>query len=158
MSAQTPLDLQAAHRHFSAACFNQAWELMDKTDRTPGEGEQVVRLRLAAHDHWTQRPDCTPGNESIAYWQTSRIYVLLRQPDNARRYAEKSLAASRADGEAPFLMGYACEALARAAAAAGNHALRDEYLAQARQYAQKVTDPEDQKALLADLETVLRQT
>mgnify|MGYP000848870419 FL=1 len=158
MSTQTSFDLQAAHRHFSAACFNQAWDLMDKTVRTPEEDEQMLRLSLASHYHWTQREDCQPGNESIAYWQTSRIYVLLHQPDNAHRYAEKSLAASRAGGETPFLMGYSFEALARAAAAAGNQAMRDDCLAQARQFARKITDPEDQKALLADLETVLSKS
>lgn len=31
-------DLDAAHRHFSVACFNQAWALLDKPDRTPRDG------------------------------------------------------------------------------------------------------------------------
>jgi len=103
-----------------------------------------------------QREDCQPWNKSTACWQTSRIYILLCQPENAHRYAEKSLAASRAGGESPFLMGYSFEALAHAAAA-GNRALCDLCLVQARQFARKITDPEDQKALLADLETVLSQ-
>ena len=33
MSEQPGFDLQAAHRYFSAACFNQAWDLIDKADR-----------------------------------------------------------------------------------------------------------------------------
>ena len=75
---QTPeFDLAAAHRYFAADCFNKAWELMEKTDRTPAEDDEMLRLSLASHYHWTQRPDYDDTAASVAYWQTSRIYALL---------------------------------------------------------------------------------
>ncbi len=154
MPQQPAFDIQAAHRYFSAACFNQAWELMEKENRTPQEDEQMIRLSLASHYHWTQRSDYSAESESIACWQISRIYAILRQADNARRYAELSLDASRRNGEAPFFMGYSYEALARAEAIAGNQNRMENFLREARRFAGRVPAEDDRKALLADLDTV----
>jgi hypothetical protein len=51
----------------------------------------MIRLSLASHWHWTQREDCAVTNISVAYWRTSRIYAVLGQAENARRYAEMCL-------------------------------------------------------------------
>ena len=77
MSEKATFDIDAAHRYFAAECFNQAWDLINKSERTPEEDEQMIRLSLASHWHWTQRADCTQENVSIAYWQTSRVYTVL---------------------------------------------------------------------------------
>jgi hypothetical protein len=47
--AQDPgFDATKAHRHFSADCFNKAWELIERTDRTSAEDEQMIRLSHAS--------------------------------------------------------------------------------------------------------------
>ena len=79
MAGKTDLDHQAAHKYFSAHCFNRAWDLIDKTDRTPGEDEEMIRLSLASQYHWSQREDANSKTASIGFWQTSRIYALLGQ-------------------------------------------------------------------------------
>jgi hypothetical protein len=147
-------DLQAAHRFFAAECFNRAWDLIDKPDRTPDEDEQMIRLSLASTWHWTQRDDCAPANLSVGYWQTSRIYALLGQTANARRYAQLCLAVSQGEGMLPFYLGYAYEALARAESVAANGPQRDAYLAAAREVAGRMPDPDARQALLADLATI----
>jgi hypothetical protein len=152
--AKPDFDVDAAHNYFSADCFNRAWDLIDKTDRTPEEDEQMIRLNQASIWHWTQRPDCTPKNLSVGYWQASRIYALLGQAENARRYGRLSLQASQSEGVPPFFRGYAWEALARAEMVGGEHEEMDRHLAEARQVAEMVTDLEDKKQLLADLETI----
>ena len=77
-------------------------------------------LRLSRQPrHWTQRPDCTSTNLSIGYWQTARIYALLGQAENARRYAQMCFEVSQQPGVKPFFLAYAYEALAQAEAAAG---------------------------------------
>ena len=121
-------DVAAAHRWFAAHCFNAAWELIDKPNRTTEEDEQMLRLSLASAYHWTQRPDCSNETNSVGYWQTSRIYALLNQPDNARRYGNLALASASHEGVGPFYRAYAYEALARAEALAGNHDLADYFL------------------------------
>jgi hypothetical protein len=154
MADKPDFDLQAAHRFFAADCFNRAWNLIDKPDRTPDEDQQMIQLSIASVWHWTQRDDCTPTNLSVGYWQVSRIYAILGRAGNARRYGQLCLGASQAEGVLPFYLGYAYEALARAESVAGNVQRRDAHLASAREVAGRLPDPEARQALLADLATI----
>jgi hypothetical protein len=154
MSEQPDFDHAAAHRYFAAECYNRAWGLMDKPDRTSEEDEQMIRLSLASHWHWTQRSDYAAENAAIAYWQTARIYTLLGQVDNARRHGQLCLDASRADDVPLFCLGYAYEALARAEWLAGNQTQMRAYLQEARHVTERMSDLEAKQMLLADLETI----
>lgn len=154
MSKEPEFDVNAAHRFFSGQCFNKAWDLIDRADRTPQEDEEMIRLSQASIWHWTQREDCTATHMSTGYWQASRIYAILGQADNARRYGQLCLDASRGEDVAPFYLGYAYEALARAEAVAGNRAKTEQYLTQARQIAEQVPDADSKKWLLDDLGTI----
>ena len=152
MKKEPTFDLAEAHRFFAAECFNRAWDLIEKPERTPDEDEQMVRLNQASLYHWSQREDCTNKNLSIGCWQAARIYALLGQADNARRYGELCLRYSQDEG--PFYLGYAYEALARAEALAGQSELVSKYLQEAHRYLAQVTDPEDHQLLEKDLETI----
>jgi len=154
MVKQPEFDIENAHKYFSVQCFNQAWDLIDKEDRTAQEDEEMVLLTLASAWHWRQRPDCTPVNKSVGYWQTSRIYAILGQAGNARRYGQLCLSASQGDNIPPFYLGYAYEALARAEKAAGNQEKMDEYLGEAYHTAGLVNKDDDRKLLMDDLDTI----
>jgi hypothetical protein len=154
MTEESGFDIAAGHKYFSADCFNKAWALIDKPDRTPEEDEQMLRLCLASHWHWTQREDYSDTSKSTAYWQTSRACALLGMADDARRYGRLCLEASTRKGILPLYLGYAYEALARAEAVAGDGAKMEEYLAKAREVAGTMPDPEAKKMLLDDLETI----
>jgi hypothetical protein len=154
MAKNTQMDLQAAHKYFSVENFNRTWDYIDKSRRNKNEEDTMLQLSLASLWHWTQREDCTPTNLSIGYWQVSRVFALLRQADNARRYAELSLAASEKEGVLPFYRGYAYEALARAEMVAGNEDAMEKYLIQAHQIAVGLADPEGKKQLLHDLSRI----
>jgi len=146
-------DLQAAHRHFAAHCFNAAWDLMEKLDRTPEEDRAMVASSYASLYHWLQRSDGTPQQLSVGYWQLARIAALLGHADEARRHGEACR--TYADGLAPFFQGYAHEALARAARVAGDGSTADAQLALARRHAAQVEDAAERALLerdLADLE------
>ncbi len=142
-------DTAAAHRFFSAHCFNRAWELIEKPARTPDDNRLLVALNQASIFHWQQRPDCTDTHRSIGYWQASRIQALLGNAAEARRYGEISLAF--AEHAEPFYRGYAFEALARAEKLAGSAARSAEFAAKARDFAQSVSEADEREALLADL-------
>ena len=88
MTKQPEIDVAAAHKYFSAYCFNAAWGLIDNKNRTHQDDEEMTRLCQASIWHWTQREDCTDKNLSIGYWQASRVYALLGQADDARRYGQ----------------------------------------------------------------------
>lgn len=152
MSQSDNLDLEQAHRHFAASCFNNAWGLIEKQDRTPEDEQQMLLLAFASVWHWTQRPDCTDKHLSIGYWQVSRIYTLLSDADNARRYARLCLDNTPTDD--PFCLGYAHESLARAAAVAYDKSSAGEHLAQAQRLADSIESDEDRELLVNDLKTI----
>jgi len=149
MTAAPEFDLAAAHRYFAAHCFNGAWNLLDKPDRTEEDNRLMVALNMASLYHWSQRPDCSDMNRSVGYWQASRIHAVLGLAHDAQRYAETCLSFS---GELePFYLGYAHEALARAAALAGDRLRATEHVTLARACAAQVTDETERKMLLDDL-------
>jgi hypothetical protein len=154
MAKKPDFDLQAAHKYFSAECFNRAWDYIDKSVRKSNEGDMMLQLSMASLWHWTQREDCTPTTLSIGYWQVSRVYALLRQSDQARHYGQLCLEASQNQGVEPFYQGYAYEALARAELVADNEDGMEKYLIQAHQVATSLSDPKEKKQLLKDLASI----
>lgn len=150
------IDEVAAHRFFSVNCFNAVWELLDKTDRSPADDEKMVALTHSSLWHWTRRADCTPRSMSIGYWQLSRVYAVIGHGERAQHYGQLCLDVSQ--NEEPFFLGYAHEALSRAAAVMNDAKLMNEHLQQARKLAAVVADGGDRKALEADLDTVKLKT
>jgi len=152
--ADTPsFDVQQAHRHFSVDCFNKAWDYIDKDgNRSTEENMEMLHTAIASLWHWTQREDVTSKNLSIGYWQVSRVYCLLNQPINARRYGLLSM--QHAKELSPFLKGYAYETLARAEMIADKRVIMKEYLEKAHEMLEQVDDEEDHQLLAKDLETI----
>ncbi len=146
------LDIAAVHRHFAAACFNRAWELLDQPERTPAENDDLLLTAMASLWHWSQRSDCLPRNLAVGYWQVSRIHAELGNGLEARRYAAR--AALHASGEPPFFMAYAHEALARAGQVLKDSAAVERHVAEARRLLEQVTLPEERQLLEADLATL----
>ena len=145
-------DIAAAHRYFSVHCFNNAWDLLEKTDRSPEDERLMIALNQASIYHWLQRPDCDNRRLSVGHWQASRIHALLGNATEALRRAEECLSFS---GELePFYLGYAHEAMARAARVAGNAALASEHKIRAKELAGQVKKVEDRDLLLSDLTSI----
>jgi tetratricopeptide (TPR) repeat protein len=154
MPQKTNFDLESAHRYFSAECFNRAWDLIDKPIRTAEDDERMLLLSLASLWHWTQRSDCTQTNLSVGYWQASRIYAIIGQLENARKYGLLCLKTSQGEGIEPFYLGYAYEALGRTEMVAGNREKMADYLQKAFQVSEGISDPEEKQQLLKDLNTI----
>jgi hypothetical protein len=152
MTTTPAFDLAVAHRFFSAQCFNDAWELIGKADRTPAEDEYLISVCHASLWHWRCRTDCTSRHLSIGYWQLSRVYALLNEPVNARKYGELCRDVSGAEG--PLLRGYACEALARAAMVGGDRAAMVRFKREAHLLATQVEDTDDRALLVNDLNSI----
>ncbi len=153
MAKKPDFDLTAAHKFFSTNCFNNAWDLIDQPSRTPEEDEEMIRLSLASAWHWKQRDDCTQENLSVSFWQTSRIYSILGQVDNARRYARLCLDASQGEDVAQFYLGYAYEAMARSESLVGDTQV-EQYLEKARNITAAMSDSDEKLKLLDDLAAI----
>jgi hypothetical protein len=150
MAKAPEFDVDAAHMYFSAHCFNNAWDLIEKTDRTPEDERLMVALNQASIYHWLQRDDCNNQRLSVGYWQASRIQALLGDAAEALRLGEVCLSYS---GELkPFYLGYAHEALARAYGLAANEKESARHLKTAEELAAKVGDKGERELLAAGLE------
>ncbi len=119
MASKAPdFDVAAAHRYFAAKCFNDAWDLIEKPDRTAEDDRRMVALSQASFYHWLEREDCDDRRLAMGYWQISRVQALTGNTAEAVRVGELCLSLS-GDLE-PFNTGYAHEALARAYKVAGD--------------------------------------
>ncbi len=147
-------DLQTAHKHFSASCFNAAWDLIDKPERSVEDEERMLQLAVASAWHGSQREDCTDQSRSIAYWQISRIHAICERGAEAVRYGTLCLAVSQGKDVAPFALAYAYEALARGESVSGNPLETKAWLAKAHEVVARISDDETQKMLRDDLATI----
>ena len=145
-------DVAAAHKFFAAECFNRTWDLIDLPTRSAEDDERMLLAAMASLWHWTQRPDATARELSIGCWLVSRVHALLGQAANAADFGERCLRHS--EGLAPFYVGYAHEALARAARVAGDEARVKHHLNEARRCAEMVTDKAERETLKKDLATI----
>ena len=107
---------------------------------------------MSSSPHWTQRPDCAPNNLFGGYWQISRVYAIIGNAEQARIYGQLALKHGTEAG--PFHEGYGHEALARAEMVAGNKEQMRQHLEKARKLAETVTNAEEKKYLLADLDSM----
>jgi len=149
LSEPPDFDLAAAHKYFSARCFNQAWELMEKAVRSEDENRLMAALSQASIYHWLQREDRNDQRLSVGYWQASRIQSLLGNAAEAIRLARISLGYSAHLN--PFYLGYAHEALARAHGLARDLAAAKQHLAAARECAARVSSKDERELLESDL-------
>jgi hypothetical protein len=152
VTSPPPFDLDKAHHWFAAGAFNATWDLLKKERRSPDEDRQMILLAMTSLYHWTQREDCTDQNMSIGYWQVSRVHAVLGLGGEARRYGELCFAYS--GGLDAFYLGYAHEALARAAVVQDNLGRAIEHASRARALSVEVTDEEGQEWLVADLDEI----
>ena len=145
-------DAQAAHRQFSIVCFNAAWKYLEKEPLELSEMDELLSLAHASLWHWKQRDDCKSENISVGCWQISRAWAKVGSVRAARLWARRCLEVS--DGLAPFYLGYAYEALARAEALGGHETKARQCLNQARALADEVSDQDSRHLLLQDLDSI----
>ncbi len=143
--------IQKIHTYFSADCFNRCWTLIDKSDRSPEDVEDMLLLAQASLWHWKQREDCKPLNLSIGYWQVSRVYALAGECDMARLFGDRCLKVGQDNKLSAFAVGYAYEALARAELLRDRKEQARALLTQARDELKRIADKEERQLLEADI-------
>jgi len=153
MAATPNFDIHEAHKYFSADCFNQTWDYIDKAgERSTEENMSMLHTAIASLWHWSQREDVKPEQLSVGYWQVSRVYNLLKQPHNAKMYG--MLALKYAQDLKPFYKGYAYETLARAEMILNNRFIMHVHIEKAREMLEQIEDQEEMQLLAKDLEAI----
>jgi len=84
------------------------------------------------------------------------VYATVGRAEPALHHARRCLEICEQNGLGDFDVAYAYEALARAAAVAGDRELASRYEQLARSAAEVIAKPEDRTMLLGDLQTIPR--
>jgi hypothetical protein len=146
-------NVNEAHEYFSSEAYKMAWEyIKQEGNRSPDEELAMLHTAIASLWHWLQRNDVRAENLAAGYWQVSRVYNLLKQPENARMYGRLSL--TYPEHVEPLFKAYAYETLAGAEMLAGNREMMAGYLEKAHQMTNLIKDEEDRQFILKDLNTI----
>ena len=149
-ASQPMSDEQAAmHRKSAVDLFNHTWTLMMKASRTVEEDSQMVHAAHASAWHWRQVG--TPVNFARSEWQCSRVYALLFQSEASRRHAQRCLDLCHEHAIGGFDEAFALEALARAAAVAGDTETYQRYQRDAAAAGEKLEKEEDRTYFFCEL-------
>jgi hypothetical protein len=140
------------HRQLAVDLFNRSWELLDKSVRSDEDNAEMLTVAFASRYHWRQVGDAE--NFSVSDWQISRVAAVLGYPELAEDYGRRSLHVASLAGLAPFYVGYAHEALARAARLAGNRDAVAEHLEAGFDRLSQVEDAAERDLLSADLKEI----
>jgi hypothetical protein len=154
MTNPSASDETRAHRHFAAACFNRAWDLLDLERRDQRQVEEMLHAAHASMWHWLHVAERTATNDSIGTWQLARVYAVAGRVEEALGWARRCLEVSGETTVEPFYLAYAHEATARAEALAGRPAECATHVAQARALLTRIGDAEDRDRLARDLDDI----
>ncbi|HEX6220212.1 MAG TPA: hypothetical protein VF115_03875 [Acidimicrobiia bacterium] len=142
-------DVASWQRTLAPRAFNRTWELLDAADLTREQEEEMLAATFAQRHLWYHVGDAR--NHAIADWQVSRVAAVLGYADLARRFGERSLEVAIENGLDAFVIGFAHEAIARAAADVDDVETFSEHLELARAALSEIEDEEDRDLLASDL-------
>ena len=140
------------HRELAGELFNRTWDLLGRKRRTKAEDEEMLNAAHASRYHWGVVG--RPLQASIGEWQLSRVYSVLGRAEPATHHGRRALEIARRHRLAPFYVAYGHEALARAAAAAGERSVRDSEVRKAAELLARIRSADDRRMLEEDLATV----
>lgn len=151
MGETLPVDLKT-QRAIAVDLFNHVWELMEKTDRSAYETDEMIDAAHASRYFWSLVG--TEVNYARGEWQISRVYALLGRAEPALYHARRTLQLCLDNKIGDFDLAFAYEAMARSAKVSGNESDCAHYLALAHEASEHIQDEEDRQLVLNDLNTI----
>jgi hypothetical protein len=143
------------HRALGIELFNQTWTMMEQPSRTVAEDDAMLHMAHASAHHWrSEGSGATANNLARSEWQVSRVYTVLGRAEPAGYHARRCLEICQENGIGDWDIGYAYEALARAAVTAGDTEAARSWTAQAYAAADEIVKDGERRHLLSDLETL----
>ncbi|MGE8203490.1 hypothetical protein ACQKP0_02920 [Heyndrickxia sp. NPDC080065] len=140
------------HKKLAIQCFNQVWDLLEKTERSQTDDDTMIHKAHASRYHWGIVG--APVNFSRGEWQISRVYSVLKRPEPAIFHAKRNLEICLEHGIEDFDLAFAFEALARAHQVAGNKNEVNHYKDLALEASKNIKKEGDRNHFLNDLNTI----
>jgi tetratricopeptide (TPR) repeat protein len=151
MSAAERYTLEEAQKEFAKRTNGQVWKLLEKTDRTPAEEEEMECAAFASLYHWLQAG--TGVHHQRGEWLIAHVYTILGEAESALKFANRCLELTEAykNQMEDFDIAYAYEGMARANALSGNREAAEKFLGLAESAGEEISDAESKKIFTGDL-------
>jgi tetratricopeptide (TPR) repeat protein len=151
MSATERYTLEEAQIEFAKRTNGQVWKLLEKTDRTPAEDEEMECAAFASLYHWLQAG--TQVHHQRGEWLIAHVYTILGEAESALKHANRCLELTEAykNQMEDFDIAYAYEGMARANALSGNIEAAEKFLGLAESAGEEISDAESKKIFMGDL-------
>lgn len=154
MIAEIPAGEQERwQRHFAARMFNRSWELLELgAARTADDDDELLAAAFGSRWHWGEvggEEERAVGDHLIA-----TVCSHLGLGSLALRFARQALTRTEANGWGGWRLAACYEAMARAAAAAGDAAERERWLARATEALDAIDDPEERASIAGQVASV----
>jgi tetratricopeptide (TPR) repeat protein len=151
MSATERYTLEEAQIEFAKRTNGQVWKLLEKTDRTPAEDEEMECAAFASLYHWLQAG--TQVHHQRGEWLIAHVYTILGEAESALKHANRCLELTEAykNQMEDFDIAYAYEGMARANALSGNREAAEKFLGLAESAGEEISDAESKKIFMGDL-------
>ena len=144
--------IDEAHLYFAKSINGQVWDLLQKSDRSQAEDDQILYAAHACAYHWLFAG--TAQHQQRGEWLISHVHVSLGHTQEALRHAERcfQLTESYKKLMANFDIAYAYEGLARSYALSGKHREAETYYRLAQEAGENIQDAEDRSIFSGDLQ------
>jgi len=139
-------------RRLAATLFNHTWTLLERTDRSPLEDDEMLHSAHASRAHWGVVGE--PVHWARGEWQCARVYAVLGRAESALHHGRRCLALAEEYDLGPFDVGCGHEAIARAHWVAGARDGAARHLDLGYAVLDKITDREERELLNSDLDSV----
>jgi DNA-binding transcriptional MerR regulator len=149
-----PPDLDAATRRaLAAGLFNHVWTLLETSDRSADQDDEMVHAAHASRYHWGEVGE-DPAKLAIGEWQCSRVYGVLGRHEPALHHARRCLEITERHGIGGWQLASAYEGMARASALAGDRATAADWKSRAQRALESVADNDDREIVEQDIATL----
>lgn len=142
----------ATRRSLAVGLFNHVWSLLETTDRTTSQDDELVHAAHASRYHWGEVGDAS--NLAIGEWQVSRVYATLGRGEPALHHARRCLAIVEEHGLGGWRLASAYEALARASAVAGDRGEAARWKTRAQEALEGVDEADEREIVEQDIATL----
>ena len=141
-----------AHRYFGVSFNNAIFKMVENTNMTEVEKEEVIQTAHAAVLHWQKFSKSTIANSQRGYYMLAKAYIAVGEKENALKYANICFSITQKNENELFDwdLAYAYEIKARVAAMINNKLDFEKFNLLTKKQEAKIKNPEDLKYFSID--------
>ena len=140
------------HKYFGVELNGLVWRLLDKTDRSPEDEDNMITCAYASLYHWSMVGK--PENLQRGEWLISHVYAILNMHSFAFHHASKCLDITEENQLQGFDRAFAFEAMARSSALIKDKERYEIYYQKALETAKTLENEEEKKIVMDTLEDI----